>query len=66
MYIKEDLIIPHVSPFCVLAAPGGVVGRVSGFGIPREFEGALPALDLWLGWAGSEPGLQAASCETPK
>ena len=46
MYIKEDLIIPHVSPFCVLEAPGGVVGRVSGFGAPREFEGAPSAQGL--------------------
>lgn len=51
MYIKEDLIIPHVSPFSLPAAQGGS-GRDGGLGRALGLCGTIFAL-LWvfgLGW----------------
>ena len=60
MYIKEDLIIPHVSPFSVPAAPPGLRGGSRAVAHPGASRGAPPALGLRLRWAGLEPSLQAA------
>ena len=56
MYIKEDLIIPHVSALRPPAALGrGQWGRgVGGLDGPGGF-----SLGLWPGSAGGEPGLLA-------